>query len=71
MCLKAQRRFSAQVLTAGANWAAEPISGRRRLTVLTLRSLIKMASPAETPLETLICKHMKNWRQFKTCQVFV
>lgn len=51
-----------QVLTAGANWAAEPIRGRRRLTVLTVMRLIKAGRPAETQFETLVCKHIESSR---------
>lgn len=54
------------MLTAGANWCAEPIRGRRRLTALTGDEAHKPGRPGETQFDVLICKKMKRGKEMKT-----
>lgn len=45
------------MLTARANWAAEPIRRSRRVTALKSDEAHKDGRPAATPFEALICKN--------------
>lgn len=51
------------MLTAGANWCAEPIRGRRRLAALTGDEAYKPGRPGETQFDVLICKKMKRGKE--------
>lgn len=67
------------MLTAGANWGAEPIRGKRRVAALRGDEAHKPGRHAETQFEVLICKSMKRQNEMETertnekpqiCQVF-
>lgn len=55
------------MLTAGANWCAEPIRGRRRLAALTGDEAYKLGRPGETQFDILVCKKMKRGKE-KICR---
>jgi len=44
------------VLTAGANWSAEPIRGGGKTDAINGDEAHKPGRPAETQFETLVCK---------------
>lgn len=63
-----------QVLTARANWGAEPIRDGGRLAAFRGDEAHKPGRPAETQFEALICKQTKRRRAttqtLQICQLF-
>lgn len=59
-----------QVLTAGANWGAEPIRDGGRLAAFRGDEAHEASRPAETPSEALIWKQTKRRRRFPLRQLF-